>query len=373
MNIAYVAHIRLPTERAHGYAIMKMCEEFARAGHTVTLFVPAKSSVGIHDKDPFNFYSIEKNFRLVRIHSSDFLGIERRGRLSFWADMATFLLLLRLRHGASLRAADRIYTRDYFLSAYLPSHKVTLEVHDVPSKAYLFSRAVQAAKYVVSISNGLQKKIKTVTGRENVLVAPDAVDLEKFKNLPSKSSARASLGFPQDKKMALYAGHFYEWKGVDVFMKAATYMPDIHCVLLGGVSPDLERLQSHKEQKNVQILPFRERSSVPVFLAAADVLVLPNTRGSEISSLYTSPLKLFEYMASGRPIVASDLPSLREVLSERNAYLVSPDDAQALAKGIEQATNESSQSEIKAQQALNDVQEYTWSKRAQKIVTYITT
>src|SRR4029453_17817516 len=84
------------------------------------------------------------------------------------------------------------------------------------------------------------------------------------------------------------------------------------------------------------------------------------------STHFTSPLKLFEYMAAGRAIVASDLPAIREVLRhEVNALLVTPGDSTALAGGIERLLADSELAARLARNALNDVDDYTWSRRAE--------
>jgi glycosyltransferase involved in cell wall biosynthesis len=82
-------------------------------------------------------------------------------------------------------------------------------------------------------------------------------------------------------------------------------------------------------------------------------------------------MKMFEYMASQRPIVASDLPSIREVLSENNAVLIEPDNPQSLAEGIKKALTDKELSQRISQQTQTDVEEYTWDKRAQKILEFI--
>jgi glycosyltransferase involved in cell wall biosynthesis len=110
-------------------------------------------------------------------------------------------------------------------------------------------------------------------------------------------------------------------------------------------------------------------ADVAARLREADTLVLPNP-ASALSSAFTSPLKLFEYMASGRPIVASDLPSLREVLANgRNAVLVEPGSPQALSAGIRTLKEDWALGERIARQALEDVGDYTWDRRAERLET----
>lgn len=83
------------------------------------------------------------------------------------------------------------------------------------------------------------------------------------------------------------------------------------------------------------------------------------------------PLKLFEYMASGRPIIASDLPALREVLNDKNALFFKPSDASDLARVIKMLISSQTLGYHLSQQALADVKEYTWDKRAKKILEFI--
>jgi len=84
-----------------------------------------------------------------------------------------------------------------------------------------------------------------------------------------------------------------------------------------------------------------------------------------------SPLKMFEYMAAQRPIIASDLPSIREILNENNAVLIKPDSPDDLARGIEQLLKKPDFSAKIAKRAYQDVQRYTWQKRTEKILDFI--
>ena len=104
---------------------------------------------------------------------------------------------------------------------------------------------------------------------------------------------------------------------------------------------------------------------------SADVLVLPNSAKPKISSHYTSPLKLFQYMASGVPIIASDLPSIREILTDDTAFWFPPDDERALARQIEYVLSHPDEARSKAARAREEVKKYTWDARASAILEYI--
>jgi len=116
---------------------------------------------------------------------------------------------------------------------------------------------------------------------------------------------------------------------------------------------------------------FRPHDEIALWLKSADVLVLPNTGRQKVSLYYTSPMKLFEYMASGTPIVASSLPSILEILNKSNAVTVEPDNPKALAQGIEMIMNNKAFGGQIAGQAEKDVGGYTWLARADKITHYL--
>jgi glycosyltransferase involved in cell wall biosynthesis len=114
------------------------------------------------------------------------------------------------------------------------------------------------------------------------------------------------------------------------------------------------------------LLPPREATAR---LAEASVLLLPNPR-SAISNAFTSPLKLFEYMAAERPIVASDLPAIREVLRDgENALLVEPGNPQAFVEAIARLQKDPALASRLARRARADVAQYTWAARAERLET----
>ncbi|PIR41928.1 MAG: glycosyl transferase family 1, partial [Candidatus Yanofskybacteria bacterium CG10_big_fil_rev_8_21_14_0_10_37_15] len=224
----------------------------------------------------------------------------------------------------------------------------------------------------VVISEAIKKEfLKLGFNEKNILIAPDGVDLEKFDLSISKEEARKKVGLLFGKKIVMYTGHLFPWKGVDILAEAAQLLQDVDFIFIGGTEYDIQKFKNkYQKVKNIKILGHKPHKEVPIYLKAADILVLPNSAKEEISSKYTSPLKLFEYMASGRPIVASDLLSTREVLNESNSVLVKPDNPEALVEGIKSALANAKLAEKISDQALKDVQDHTWRKRAEKIITY---
>jgi glycosyltransferase involved in cell wall biosynthesis len=198
---------------------------------------------------------------------------------------------------------------------------------------------------------------------EKITVEHDAYDPALFGQLADKAAARAELELEPERPVVVYTGGLLVWKGVDVLIDAARALPDVQFLIAGGMPSDVERTRAHAEGlSNVRIDGFQAPARVPLYLAAADLAVLPNRSQPEISAKYTSPLKAFEYMASGLPIVASDLPSLREVLGEDSlTRFAQADDPASFAETISATLNAGLAREPRGA-------EFTWSARAARLL-----
>jgi glycosyltransferase involved in cell wall biosynthesis len=175
-----------------------------------------------------------------------------------------------------------------------------------------------------------------------------------------------------------YAGHLYAWKGVDVLLEALARVPTARGLIVGGhdKEPDLGRVKALSRSlgltDRITFTGLVQPGKVAEHLARARVLVLPNP-ASAISTHFTSPLKLFEYMRAGRAIIASDLPSIREVLRDNEeALLVEPGNADALAAAIRKVIDDPSLAHRLAQAAFAEAPNYTWQRRAEKLEALFT-
>lgn len=357
MKIVYVANIRLPTEKAHGAQVMKTCEAFAQLGHDVELIVPDRASVIV--EDPFEYYGLTARFPVRRLPVRDTVG--RYGRLGFYIESISFIYAVRrYLHRAS---SDLLYGRDEHILAFLGGPYVW-ESHTGAWNVAARSVAHRARR-IVAISQGLKDfYVAKGVAAEKIVVAHDGVDVELFLHPVSRGEARARLGLPASATIAMYIGRLDGWKGVDTLLEASKLLNnEVIVVIVGGEPAQVEKLSlTYPGVTFLGARPYRELSDT---MAAADVLVLPNTGKSEISAKFTSPLKLFAYMASGIPIVASDLPSIREVLDEDAVVFFPPDDATGLAQGVRHALQSD---RGRAERALALVEAYTWRSRAQHIL-----
>jgi glycosyltransferase involved in cell wall biosynthesis len=278
------------------------------------------------------------------------------GADAFYSREITTLATLRL-----LRPGVR---RHFFYEAHtFPGSRAGISLH----------RAVlPSIGGVVAITHGLADEYRKLgLPAEMICVAPDAADVARF-NVCRQDEARRRLGWPASQQAVVYTGHFYAWKGLDTLAAAMRDSP-AHLYLVGGIPEMIAELRLRLVgQDNLHVVGWVPPTQIPLYLAAADVLALPNSGREAISRQHTSPLKLFEYMAAARPIVASDLPSLREVLSDGvNALLVPADDAQALARGINRLLTEPALCRRLVQQARQDAEAYSWDKRAATVMNFI--
>jgi glycosyltransferase involved in cell wall biosynthesis len=221
----------------------------------------------------------------------------------------------------------------------------------------------RTAQGYVSITSGLAEDLSTRFGtRAHLTVVPDGVRTASA--VPTPLPVEPVIG---------YAGHLYSWKGVDLLLRAVAMVPAAKALIVGGHQrePDLARVKTLATElgiaERVTFTGLVAPAEVPAHLTRAMVLVLPNP-ASAISTLYTSPLKLFEYMAAGRAIVASDLPSIREIVRDNEeALLVEPGNAEALAAAFARLIHDRALAERLARAAHSAAPEYTWARRAEKL------
>lgn len=372
MKLIYLVNARIPTEKAYGWAISKTCEQLADLGIDVLLVLPkCKNRI---KQDIFDYYNLKRNFKVIRI-----FNINLRNRFGFCHKLI-FLLQNFSFLFASLfiksQKDDLIYLRNIEQLLFWPwkNKNVFFEMHFLSRKDKFFLFLVNRAKKVIVVTHQLKNYLVNYgLAAEKILVAPDGVELKEFNLNQSQKECRDRLDLPLDKKIVLYAGHLYDWKGVQTLADAARLLEkDILVVFVGGTKYDIAKFKvKNSTIQNILIVGHKPHPEIPYWLKSADVLVLPNSGKEEISQYYTSPLKMFEYMAVQKPIVASNLPSIGEILNKDNAVLVQPDNPGDLARGIEKALKDSYLSAKIVKQAFKDVQKYSWLERTKNIIKFV--
>jgi glycosyltransferase involved in cell wall biosynthesis len=376
MRILYVFPEPLPLPRARGVQVAHTVAALAREGVTVRFaYVPADD-----DADPLAAYGINRprdveHVPLSRGLSAPFSWLPLRSnrlffrRLACWIERET-----NQGHRPSLVMARHLKLGEMLLDRF-PGIPLLYEVHEVYADTAPASKRarygaieahiVQSAAAIVTNSRAtLNRLIELYGRRDHMEVVPNGVDWPAHLTEKPWSDAQHHV---------VYAGSLFAWKGVADLIAAAEFLPRYRITLIGGDKEQIERLRASTPTKGAEIeftgrLPHQQ---VLARLAGACIAVLPNR--ADPDSAFTSPIKLFEYMAAGCAVVATDLPSVREVLAENEAIWVPPSNPERLAAGIRLLANDPEQAQQLGERLHERARAYTWEKRASRLAEIMRT
>lgn len=380
-RICYIHPVPLSSGAASAIQVMRMCEGFAQVGSP-----PVLLSRGTGDEvvctdgsySLFDYYGIRDHFDIVSLPTRHL----RRCGVALGL-LSSVLFACRATARARSIKADLVYTRDIY-SAWLAAERglpVLFEEHEPPRKRLHESlrRRLFASRNitgVVFISHALEACYRTRglldTTFVRTMVAHDAASTSQIRPIHNGTMVdgrRLVVG---------YVGSFLPGRGIELVLSLAAKLSHIQFRLVGGT---LEQIQSPSLRvipANVECCGFVEPARVSALFDEMDILLMPyqthtTTRGGTVSVQWMSPLKMFEYMASGVPLIASDLPVLREVLvPEYNGLLVAPDDVGAWAQAIQRLAVDCQLRQRLARAAVADIRaKYNWAKRAEAIVNHL--
>jgi glycosyltransferase involved in cell wall biosynthesis len=362
MKIMYIANSPMPSRSANSIHIIKMCEAFAKAGLGITLVIPSAPKNFSSKADIFNFYGIKSKFKIRRIFT-----LPGRG-------MAIFYLLAMFY--SVFKGPNIIYTRqiEAAVLASISHIKFILEMHDYLTDRVdkFFFKRLSGNKYflkLILISNTLKTKFMEYGfNGKKTKVLPDAVDIDIFNNKKNVNNKRIRIG---------YGGHLFKGRGVEIIETLASSMADLDFYLWGGTEDLIEYWKNRtKNAKNLYFKGFVKNIILAEELANCDILIMPyqkevavfGNKGNTVE--WMSPMKMFEYMATGRPIISSNLPVIREILKNGyNAILVTYDDEKEWESEIRRLINNPGIAKTIGDNARNDVvKKYTWDIRVKEIL-----
>lgn len=371
MKIAVITNSRIPSLTANSIQAMKVCQALAQIGHEVRMFAPRETESASREE-------LAKHYGLRVLPSLEWLpSVKRFKRLDF---------IFHAQRAAEDFEADLIYTwlPQSAVVALWKKYPTIVEMHsDVGGRmgAWWLRRfwKMRGQKRMTVTTRALRKALERTAGfgfeEEATIVAPNGVELEKYENIPDASSARRKLML-KNRLTIGFTGHIYPGRGADLLFELARQMPGVNFLWVGG-TPELVSFWRKKLEtvgvKNVMMTGFVEHERIPLYQAAADVLLMPYGRSIEASSgqdiaEVINPMKMFEYMASGRAIVSADLAVIREVLHDRNAVFCEPGDVSAWKSAIESLLLDEKRRLALGAQARRDVERYTWEARARRIL-----
>lgn len=374
MKITYITQSPVPSSAANSVHVMKMAQALAKAGHAVTLLSPEYKRQGAKPfiTDLYSHYNVDSVFKYKSI---PFIKNRRLRQSSNDFFVKLFLLLTR---------TQLVFTRnpDAALAGLSLGLPTIFEWHDSPANAapkilQKFLKIIRHKNFVamIVISQALKDEIQNQfpLPADKIIAAHDGADI--IIPVPRPKLALS------DKIRIGYAGHLYQGRGLDIIGAAAKNLPDYEFHIVGGNADDLLFWQAEiSGTRNIIFHGQVPPSEIPGYLASFDILLSPYQRKVAVSSgsgvassgntaSWMSPLKIFEYMASGKPIICSDLPVLKEVLrNQDNCLLCPPDDIQAWTSAINKLAEDKQLSDRLAENAFHDLKEnYTWDARVKNI------
>jgi glycosyltransferase involved in cell wall biosynthesis len=350
---------------------MKMCEAFARNGHEVTLFVPRSSQLEPGVNDPFEFYGVERCFDLKRFGSDQ---KKSRGLLRH-----TTAVSWRVR----LRRPDLLFGRDHSLRYDL--HRFGVPVVIDSHKPLFDPRVSDRAnrrRFQELIQSGLLRRLVTTTEvlagdyvrefgipRDRIVVARNAAD---------EPGSVAALDLPSPTRLRVgYLGHLYPGKGIERIAEMAPRCPWASFHVVGGTESDLDAWKNEsKDCENLFFHGYIPHAETDQYRQSMDVLLAPYQReitsegGGTIEARSMSPIKLFEYMAVGKAILASDLPAIREILTDGvNARLRPAEDTASWVEALEELRDQPALREKLGRAAREAFcAKHTWRARAKTVL-----
>jgi glycosyltransferase involved in cell wall biosynthesis len=376
LRIAYVTRARIPSGEANAIQMLKMTAALGALGHEVHLLTPRHPAAARSEPELAAFrarHSLPNTFALRYL---PFLSIAGRLR-------GSFVLVAAL--AARRLGVDLVYCRDVRTARLFArlGFRLIVETHAPPSDA----RAVRASRYLaaspclrrwvfVSAKAMALNAEKLALPEGRCLVAHDAVDFERFEPPMSADEARQRTGIPGGRPVVMHCGHLYPGRA-DLLLEAARSIPEALFAFIGGTPGDVARLRGlASDLENVFFSGHRPVSEVPQYVFAADVLAIAYSSWTVVADRrkipvveFASPMKVFEYLAAGRAIVAAAWPGIAETLvHERNALLFEPDNASALVSTIRRLLDDTALRARLGATARAEAAAHTWSARAERIL-----
>lgn len=365
MKFRYLTPLTYPSRYANRLQVMKMSEAFSHIFVSFKLYV---REIRADLKQVFGEYGIKRPFMMVE------LGSPKGFLKSFW-------LARRVRIYIEQEPDAVWFLRDVLLAywliwlGYLRRKSFFFEVHTLGRFPYFMLRKIFRRADGIIVTN--KEKAREISRRflldsEKIMVAPNGADTEFLSILPDQKEAREKLGLPQDKKIILRIARPAPQRGTETMLDAAPMLPqNTIFVSLGGNDDEINQWRSYPNFEKIIWVSHVPYERVRDYIAAADILAAPFSGQEAHFVSYMSPLKIMESLASGKPSILSDLPSLREIASEEEVFFFRPDDANDFAKKITYALSNPKIMQALAKRAKKKAELFSWKARAANIKNFI--
>jgi len=379
MRITYVVHSRFPTEKAHGLQIAAVCRALAEIGHDVTIVVP-KTKNYIHEK-VHDYYGLPGSVKFVRTANFDALG-KWWIPGSLWMVVTMFFYKRELKKFLKNHQTDLLYSRSPLLLSALLASKipVVLELHTLPGKFQTrFVELCNQCKKIVCLTTLMRNELVSLgVDSSIVIVEGDGVAFELYQDLPMRDGARNEWKLPVNRPVVGYIGslvtHDAIEKGVPELLRALKELKgkNVFGWIVGGPR---DWQQAYRElasslgltDNDVRFEGRVEQFNVSSCIAACDVCVYPAPLSDHpYFQRDTSPLKLLEYLAAGKPVVCADIPPVRDVVDESIVEFCEPGNAKSLAERISKVLSSNNEGRVRA--GKEKAFYFDWKKRMGRVL-----
>ncbi len=399
MTIIYALEEALPPFKAYAIQVINTCYELAKKGCNVYLLVPKSKEFSIEIEKYYGLPALD-NFKVIELPQ---MRLDADSVIRFsWKKVYFISILAKIWRISKRSKPSVLILRDLQLAEFLLKFKKYLKLRfiyeaddavnflikrksilnaggDLSLKAnknkILSLKKREAGVYnnvdaIICVTERLRKVLQTVfKPKIPVKTIPNGIRLAE--KIPSAYS------YHKDMKNIFYIGHLYNYKGISTLIDAMCYLKKnpVKLFIVGGIkgTPQYTNLDNLIKQQGLEdkigLIDFIPPGQLKNMDWRIDLLVMPLLGNRLVSKHFASTLKLFDYMSMRRPMVVSELPSIKEVLTNRvNTVLVEPGNTKALAEGIQLILDDIKLAQKISEQAFKDIHKYLWETRAQRIL-----
>ena len=365
MKLIYLTTLTYPSTYANRLQVIKMSEAFSG-------LVDFKLFVGELRKDIneiFKFYGIRKHFQIKAIGPFKTKPRALRAALTFRKVIAkerpdAVFYIREAMPAFFLSFVSKNFRNNFFFEAH--------SFHRHPK--FIYQRIFNLAKGVIVTNRKKYEVFRELfkVPRHKIIVRQNAIDLDDFKNLPSKEEARLRLSLPEHKKMVVFIGKPTADRGIYTLLEVAHMLGDqILFMAVGGSKEEINLLRQTPGFNNIRFISHVPHNDIPWYMSAADILVAPQSGKFREYSKYASPLKVSEYLASGRPVILSQTLSMQEMAEGKPVIFAKPDNPEDWAEKINFVFEHYNQMQAKAAKAREAALRNNWAQRAKDVLDFI--
>jgi hypothetical protein len=353
-QLSYVSETRLDNQSAYSVHTLKMVNSFCKNNIKTKLYLP-----NLNKK--INLNRIKKNFNLQSNKNFEIINVNNKNIYNF-----IDRLIFGYKTASLINKESVILTRSLITSFFLCIHKKKhiLEIHNelrgFTYFIFIFLNFINSPyiNKIVFISRSLSSYFKI--NKNKFIILHDGADISNFNYQPKRTTKIKNI---------TYVGSFYKGRGIELIFKIAKFFPQLNFKLYGN-----NKNNHLKKTKNLKLFNYQPHYKIPSILKKSDILLMPFEKNVYVNSKnlntakYMSPLKMFEYLASGRIIISSNIKVLKEVLNKKNSIIVKKNNLSSWVEEIQKLIQYKYNIKNICKNARITANKYSWDKRAETII-----